>query len=374
MPSLLGLQPQSLLQAVLDDVNVALVIVDKDERFVFHNQTALDMFEQRGDLSGASVLEWRRTCKFQDSEGRDIPAEKAPILRALRGERVEPQDMRVTLPNGRHKWLHVSAYPFSVMGLAGSFLVVTDETEGVELRRIAEQLHRLDTVALLAGGMAHDFNNMLTVVSDNIALALFDEGVPETTRTRLQQVKVALQKAIGLSKRLLQCSRMQKLQTRPVQINEVISTALELASPVLRSGIHLRTDLQSGLPAVAADPLEIEQVLVNLIMNAVDAMPEGGELGIHTEIALCAEIPNTESAGLTRSVLITVTDTGIGIPEEIQARIFEPCLTTKPGKGVGLGLSSAFAIVRQHRGRISVQSIPGAGTKFSIYLPAVATL
>jgi two-component system, cell cycle sensor histidine kinase and response regulator CckA len=115
-------------------------------------------------------------------------------------------------------------------------------------------------------------------------------------------------------------------------------------------------------------------VLVNLIMNAVDAMPEGGELGIHTEIALCEEIPNTESAGLTRSVLITVTDTGIGIPEEIQARIFEPCLTTKPGKGVGLGLSSAFAIVRQHRGRISVQSIPGAGTKFSIYLPAVATL
>jgi signal transduction histidine kinase len=85
-------------------------------------------------------------------------------------------------------------------------------------------------------------------------------------------------------------------------------------------------------------------------------------------------MPNTESASLTRSVLITVTDTGIGIPEDIQARIFEPCLTTKPGKGVGLGLSSSFAIVRQHKGRISVQSIPGAGTKFSIYLPVAATL
>ena len=116
-----GYNPNSLLQAVLDDVSVALVIVDKEERLVFHNQTALDMFEQHGDLSGTSVLELRRTCKFQDSGGRDIPAEKAPILRALRGERVEPQDMRVTLPNGRHKWLHVSAYPFSVMGLAGSF-------------------------------------------------------------------------------------------------------------------------------------------------------------------------------------------------------------------------------------------------------------
>lgn len=374
MPSLLGLQPQSLLQAVLDDVSVALVIVDKEGRFVFTNQTARDMVEQRGDPSGVSVLEWRRTCKVQDSEGRDIPAEQGALLRALRGERVEPQDIRVTLPNDRHKWLHVAAYPFSVMGLAGSFIVVTDETEGVELRRMAEQLHRLDTVGVLAGGMAHDFNNMISVASENIALALSDEGVPETTRTRLQQVQVALHKASGRSKRLLQCSRMQELQTRPVQINNVINTAIELASPVLGSGIHLRTDLQSGLPEVEADPVEIEQVLVNLIMNAVDAMPEGGELGLHTEIALCEVIPNTESASPTRFVLITVTDTGIGIPEDIQARIFEPCLTTKPGKGVGLGLSSAFGIVRQHRGRISVQSILGAGTKFSIYLPAVATL
>jgi two-component system cell cycle sensor histidine kinase/response regulator CckA len=371
MPSLLGLQPPTLLQTVLDHVGVGLVVVDKDGRFVFTNQAALDILG-RGDLSGVSLLEWRRSYKFQDSHGRDIPAEEAPILRALRGERVEPQDVRMTLPDGRRKWFHASGHQFSVLGLTGVLVVITDETEEVELRRNAEQFQRIEAVGVLAGGLAHDFNNMLSVVSENVALALSDQGVPETTRTRLQQMALALEKGATLSRRLLQYSQARKLQIQLVRINEVVNTALELVHPLLGNEIHLKTELRPGLPALEADPAEIEQVLVNLIINALDAMPEGGELALRTEVAYRDTVPSDEGERPRQYVLITVADTGIGIPEDLQARIFEPSFTTKPGKGAGLGLSSAYGIVRQHGGQIAVQSAPGAGTTFSIYLPVVA--
>jgi two-component system cell cycle sensor histidine kinase/response regulator CckA len=368
MPSLLGLQ----LQTILDSVGVALAVVDNQGRFVFWNQAALDMLGEHGDLSGVSLQEWRRSYKFQDSEGRDIPAEEAPILRALKGEQVEPQDIRITLPDGRHKWFHGASHPFSVLGLAGVFVVITDETKEVELRRNAEQFHRIEAIGVLAGKLAHDLNNMLSVVSENLALALSDPGVPDCTRTRLQQMVLALQKGAALSRRLLQCSRAQKLQTQLVRINEVVDTALDLARPLLGSGIHLQTELRSGLPNVEADPSEIEQVIINLIMNARDAMPQGGELIIRTDVADGDAIPSDKGERARQYVLITVADTGTGIPEDLQTRVFDPFFTTKPGKGAGLGLSSAYGIVRQHKGLITVQSAPGAGTKFNIYLPVMA--
>jgi PAS domain S-box-containing protein len=371
MASLLGLQPPTLLQIVLDQVGVALAIIDKDGEFVFTNQAARDMLGHSENLNGTSLLEWRRSCKFQDFQGRDLSTDEAPLLRALAGERVEPQYVRVTFPDGRRKWLHSAAHYFSVMGLAGVLAIVTDETEEVELRQAAEQFHRIEAVGTLAGAVAHDFNNMLSIVSGNVALALSDPGVPEATRGRLQQMALALRKGATLSKRLLRYSHMRDLHFQPVQINEVVNTALELASPLLGNKIHLKMDLQSGLPAVEADPAEIEQVLVNLIMNAVDAMPEGGALELHTGLAGRDGV-RSGSEKAKQSVFITVADTGIGIPEDVQSRIFEPSFTTKPGKGAGLGLSSAYAIVRQHKGRIIVQSAPGAGATFSIYLPVAA--
>jgi two-component system, cell cycle sensor histidine kinase and response regulator CckA len=374
MPSLLGLQPPTLLQTILDSVGVALAVIDKAGRFVFTNQAARDMLGHSADPNGMSVLEWRRSCRFQDYQGREIPAEEAPILRALSGEYVEPQDVRITLPDGRRKWLHAASHQFSVLGLSGVLVVITDETEQVELRRAAERFHRIEAVGVLAGGLAHDFNDMLAAVSENVALALSDQGVPETTRTRLQQVALALEKGAALSKRLLQCSRVQRVLTQPVRINEVVNAALELVSPLLKSGIHVKTELRSGLPILEADPTEIEQVLVNLIMNALDAMPEGGELVLRTEVVRRDIVLGHKGDRPSQSVLITVADTGIGIPEDVLDRIFEPFFTTKPGRGAGLGLSSAYGIVRQHEGQITVESAPGVGTKFSIYLPVMATL
>jgi two-component system, cell cycle sensor histidine kinase and response regulator CckA len=373
MPSLLGLQPPALLKTVLDGVGVALAVIDKDGKFAFTNHAAQEMFGDCSDLIGVSLTEWRRDYKFQDSQGRDIPPEEAPILRALAGEPLLPQFVRMIMPDGRSKWLHAAGHQFSVMGLTGVFVVITDETEQFELHRAAEQHQRLEAVGLLAGRLAHDFNNMLSLASENVTLALSDPGVPEITRTRLQQMAVALEKGATLSRRLSQYSRARKLQIQLVSINEVVETALELVRPLLGNAIRLKTDLQPNLPALEADPGELEQVLVNLFMNALDAMPEGGELALRTELAGPALTTPVDKDETPRQyILISVADTGIGIPEDLQSRIFEPSFTTKPGKGAGLGLSSAYGIVRQHGGYITVQSAPAAGAKFNIYLPVAA--
>src|SRR5215472_88904 len=369
MPTILGFQPPTLLQAVLDAVGVALAVVDKDRRIIFHNQAARNMF---GAAENLSAEEWLRDYKVRDSQGRDIPPGQEPIVRALAGEEVGPHEVRVTLPDGHVKWLHLAAQAFSVLGLAGVFVVVTDETEEVELRKAMERLQRIEEFAVLAGGLAHDFNNILSVVSNNVALALGDEGVQEITRTRLQEMAAALKKGTTLVARLMQYSSVQETTMRPLQINGVMSAALDLARPLIRGRVRIKTELANDLPAVQGDPSRLEQVLVNLILNALDAMPEGGELALCTKLVPSAAVPGMKYQANKQFVLITVADTGIGIPDNIRGSIFDTFFTTKPdGKGAGLGLSSALAIVHQHNGYIEVQSAPGAGTTFRIFLPAM---
>jgi two-component system, cell cycle sensor histidine kinase and response regulator CckA len=366
MPSFLGLQPQTLLQSVLDNVGVALAVIDHERRFVFTNQAAFDIF---GAAENLSLAEWGRDYKFHDSLGREIPGDQSPVLRAFFGEEVEPHDVRVTLPDGRVKWVHVAAHAFSILGLTGVFVIVADETEQIELRRALERAQRIEEFGVLAGGLAHDFNNILSLLSGNVALALSDKD-PETIHLRLQEMAVALKTGGALVSRLKGYSPTEDIQIRSVQVNEVVNAALELAHPLLKSRVRVKTEMSDSLPAMEADFSRLEQVLVNLILNAVDAMPEGGELTLGTKLVSSAALHGRKNEGKQQFVLITVADTGIGISEKLRPSIFDPFFTTKPGgKGAGLGLSSARAIVHQHNGHIEVQSTPGSGTKFSIYLP-----
>jgi signal transduction histidine kinase len=353
---------------VLDDVGVAIAVIDKEGRFVFTNQTARKILGAADDLS---VAEWRRRdYKLHDAYGREILPGQSPIMRAFAGEEVAPHDLRMTLPDRRVKWLHVAAHPFSVLGLTGVLLIVTDETEQVEFRKAVERLQRIEEFAVLAGGLAHDFNNILSAVTNNVALALGDEGVQEITSTRLQQMAAALKKGAMLMARLMHYSRLRDTEMRPVEINQVVSSALELARPLISGRVRVKTELSHALLPVQGDSSRLEQVLVNLILNAVDAMPEGGELALCTRLASSDAVPENKKKENKQFVLITVADTGMGIPENIQHSIFDAFFTTKPdGKRAGLGLSSALAIVRQHDGHIKVQSAPGAGTTFRIYLP-----
>jgi PAS domain S-box-containing protein len=375
MPSKSVIHPEMLLHVVLDDVGVALLVIDSEGRFVFTNRAARKMLGSAGSMDRLSFEEWRRDYVFRDSHGRPIPQEKAPLMRALAGKRVPPQHMEVTLPDGRRKWLHAAGHDFSVFGLRGVFVIITDETEQVELRLAMELAQRAKALGLLTGGIVHDLNNMLSIISGNIALLQTDAEVPESAQPRLEQMTTAVKKGAALAKRLTRYSRAKQPQNCSVQINDLVNVALELVHPLVKGRACVKTEL-GCVPAVKVDPSRIEQVLINLILNALDAMPEGGELTLRTavvEARAVAEIDSNEDPGkrATSFVCVTVADNGIGIPKKLHSKIFDAFFTTKPSaKGSGMGLASAQAIVHQHGGFIKVQSAPGAGAKFSIYLPA----
>ena len=219
MPTLLSTHPPGVIEAVLDDVGIALLIVDNIGRVVLANRAALRMFGEDELVRGSSFTEWRRTFRIQDGQGRDIPLEECALMRLLAGQAMEPQDLHVILPDGRGKWLHVAGYQFSVMGLTGVLIAISDETEQEELRRSAERFKRLESVGMLAAGLAHDFSNMLGVISGNVALALTHPGVPDAIRERLQQTSVAVKKGSNLVGRLVQFSYTGELQKQLVQIN-----------------------------------------------------------------------------------------------------------------------------------------------------------
>lgn len=374
MSSSPGLPPDAFLHAVLDSVGVALVVVDAQGRFKFTNQAALKMLGLTESLKGVSVDRWRRDYVIRDSQGQPIPAEQGPLVRTLAGEEVPPQDFDITLPDGRRKWLHAAGHPFSIFGMAGVLAVITDETAQIEARRASERARNAEAFGLLVGEAAHDLNNMLSIISASVGLIRTAEDVPEAISARLDQITVALQQGAALATRLVRQTRGHELHVRPIDINDLVNVALDMARPLLKDRIRVQAELGS-LPAVEVDRIRIEQVLVNLILNALDAMPEGGELTLRTELVRGdavneVTLGGNEAKRATSYVCITVADTGIGIPQSLQSHIFDPFFTTKPfGKGSGVGLASAYAVVRQHEGYITVKSTPHVGTEFSIYFP-----
>lgn len=369
-----GLHPQGLLQTIFEDIGVALFVVDREERVVFANRTAQQLFDGASAAEGARFRDLRSKFHFEDYSGNEIPVAESIVIRALKGEPVESQEIRLKTPNGKTRWLMAWAYRFSSMGLTGVVVLVADETAEVETRKAAAQLQRMDTLGALAAGLTHDFNNVLNTITSNVALARENGGYSQQVGARLDQISDAVNNAAGLIRRLMQFSRSQDLHLRSLDVNDVVSDVLRLTQPLLRESIRLTLDLAGDIPAIYADSSQIEQVLVNLIVNALDAMPNGGDLTIATHAALRSQKDSVEKESIRHKqeqvVQISITDTGIGIPLEIQSTIFEPFFTTKPeGKGTGLGLSSAFGIIRQHGGKIEVNSSPGMGTTFTVSLP-----
>jgi len=369
---LFGFQPAGLLQIIFENIGAAIAVVDQGGNFVFANQTALDMFGVNRKESLVSFDHWRQNYRVEDSLGHEIPVEESAIMRVLKGERAASQEGRVTFPDGATKWLLSWAYQFSAMGLSGALALVLDQTAEVELRRAAAQLQRMETLGALAAGLTHDFNNVLDTILLNVAVALRDQTSSEEGRIQLERIETATRKAADLVTRLMQFSRTQDSHMQAVQINDIAREILRLVHPLFGEDILVKTDLAPGLPAIQADASQVEQVLVNLIVNAVDAMPGGGELKISTSLNDAAEAQTSDIN--PQLVTISVADTGTGIPQDLLSTIFEPFFTTKPeGQGTGLGLSSAYGIVRQHKGDIKVQSAPGAGATFLVSFPVQQT-
>ncbi len=250
-------------------------------------------------------------------------------------------------------------------------VVVKDVTDRTKLENQLRHSQKMDAVGKLAGGVAHDFNNMLTVISSYACMILAEGADPETLREDVGEIKAAADRAAALTRQLLAFSRQQVLEPRIIDLNVLVGGVEQMLRRLLPADINLRTSLASSLGPVLADPGQLEQVLVNLVVNARDAMPGGGIITIETMNLSADPTSITPGSDIPR-VMIAVTDTGCGMSKELQTRIFDPFYTTKEaGSGTGLGLSTAHGIVTQSNGTISVYSEPGVGSTFKICLPHV---
>ena len=249
-----------------------------------------------------------------------------------------------------------------------------DVTDRRQLEDQFRQSQKMEAVGRLAGGVAHDFNNLLTVITSYSQLLLDDLGALDPRRTDLEEIRKAAAGAATLTRQLLAFSRQQVLEPKVLDLNVVVAGAGKMLKRLIGEDIELVTDLAAELGTVKADPGQLEQVIMNLAVNARDAMPMGGKLTISTRNTDVAENEG-RLHGLVPAgpyALIAVSDSGVGMDEQTQARIFEPFFTTKEqGKGTGLGLATVYGIVKQSEGFIVVDSETGCGTTFKIYLPRV---
>jgi len=244
-----------------------------------------------------------------------------------------------------------------------------------ELKQTQDQLlqaQKMEAVGRLAGGVAHDFNNLLTAIKGYAELLAGDPDTPESVREDVIQIRKAADQAAGLTRQLLAFSRRQPLQRRVIDLNKVVSEMDAMLRRLIGEDIELLSDLHDEI-RIKADPGQVEQVVINLVVNARDAMPEGGRLSVKTKAVIldeeaCSSLPGARPGWFA---CISIEDTGAGIPRDVLDQIFEPFFSTKgPGKGTGLGLAVVYGIVRQHDGWINVYREPRHGTVFKIYLPA----
>ena len=350
--------------AFMDNLPVAAFLRDRNGRYVYANRYWVEHFAVADGWEGTSPA------KFFGPHIAALADEDH--ARILAGEPVAERIL--TLPvRGQERIFLVRRFPVPAGTelLVGAFAV--DITEQRKLEEHLRQAARMEAIGLLAGGVAHDFNNLLTVIQ-GYAQAISQPGAErEQLERAAAEIRRAAERAAQLIARLLDFSRKQQGQPSPLDVSAVAESVLSLVGRLLGEKIELRRLLRPGLPPVAADRAQIEQILLNLIVNARDAMPDGGAIEVETRQVNLASETEAAQAGLKPGVYVrlSVKDEGHGMDEATRARIFEPFFTTKdPGKGTGLGLTSVYGIVKSLGGAIRVESAPGAGTRFEIDLPA----
>ena len=291
---------------------------------------------------------------------------KAVLSQLAAGRPINQYEIRSRHRDGSWRWLSWTVVPQGrLLYMAGRD--VTEEKARREALQQAEdalrQAQKMESIGQLTGGLAHDFNNMLAGVVGNLQLARLhlDQGRTARLRAYIDGAEGAAHRAASLTHRLLAFARRQTLDPQPTDVNKLVSSMRDLIARTVGPAIAVRLELGSSEGVVCCDPNQLESALLNLAINARDAMPEGGQLRIRTEDALRGELPQ---------VRICVIDDGAGMPPDIAARVFEPFFTTKPiGEGTGLGLSMVFGCVNQSGGQVGLKSAPGQGTTVSIELP-----
>ena len=287
------------------------------------------------------------------------------------------EEFRIVRPDGQVRWIRERAFP--VRSAAGRIErlvgIARDVTERRQLEQQLRQSQKMEAIGQLAGGVAHDFNNILASILMQVELTAEAKDLPEIVREDLQQIRAAAERAARLTRQLLLFGRRQVMQPRELDLNEIVTSLTKMLQRIIGEDVRMQLNLHPAPLMTRADAGMLDQMLLNLAVNARDAMPGGGRLVIETASKVAEEhLPEIYTEVVAgRYVWLSVSDTGCGIPSEALPHIFEPFFTTKePGKGTGLGLATVFGIVQQHHGWIQVQSEPGKGTSFQIFLPESA--
>jgi PAS domain S-box-containing protein len=302
------------------------------------------------------------------------PDDRRTVVEAIARNTGKPQyeiEYRFVHADGTIRW--VSSRSIAIRNADGSLHRIvgfaSDISERKQLEQQLRHSQKMEAIGQLAGGVAHDCNNLLTVITGNAAFLRQELGPSDPRAARVSEIEDAASRATALTRRLLGFARQSALSLKPVDLRQITREVVELLRRTLDSSISVELQQPDALDTVLADGTEISQVLLNLCLNARDAMPEGGQLSIVTGSAHL-DARHTEHSSGGKYVFLSVADSGHGIPADILSRIFEPFFTTKPeGQGTGLGLAIAFGVVRQHGGFIDCTTSLGAGTKFTVYLP-----
>jgi len=324
---------------------------------------------------------WGRTCESLYASPKDWidaihPDDRERVVAAVAEKQADgayDEEYRIVRPDGTLRWIRDRGFPVrdaagAVFRIAG---VAEDVTERRQLELQLQQTQKLESIGLLAGGVAHDFNNLLTVIAGNAELLLGALEHDAVHRKMAAGIQVAAHRAASLTRQLLAFSRRQVIAPEVLDFNEIVAESERMLQRLLGEDIEIVVRLDPSVGFVRVDPGQLSQVIVNLAVNARDAMPKGGRLTIETR-SLSAFQAGPPAEAVSRRVRLSISDTGTGIAVEAQAHLFEPFFTTKPlGRGTGLGLSVVHGVITQSGGTIEVESEPGHGATFHITLPAV---
>jgi PAS domain S-box-containing protein len=355
---------ERMLRSMFDNANDGIVLVNVAGDILDVSKRACDIYGfDKDTLVGTNI----RVLEVEDNP--KLWADR--FKRLLGGESLLFETVHHKR-DGTKVVLEVSA---SAVEVEGEILIEFFQRDITEKKQIQEQLfhsQKMESIGMLAGGIAHDFNNILTVILGETELLLMDENMAPEWSKRIAKIEKAARSAVQLARRLLTFARRKERIFRPFNLNGVIEETLDLLGKSIPSNISIIKELCEDPLVVYGDINDVEHALINLILNAKDAMPKGGEMAIKTEVV---DIANDELVcvhGLEegKHAHLAVSDTGVGIPDDHLSRIFEPFFTTKEeGKGTGLGLAMVYGIVKSHGGYVTVDSHEGVGTTFHIYLP-----
>jgi two-component system cell cycle sensor histidine kinase/response regulator CckA len=365
-------------QKYLDIAGVMMVALNEWGHVTLVNRRGLDLLGYREDEILGS--DWFDTCVPESiREGRRNHFQEA--LGGVHGQ-AEHNESPIVTKSGEQRI--ISWHDTVIRDAQGNVVGTLSSGEDVTERKRAEkekqglqdqlvQSQKMEAIGVLAGGVAHDFNNLLTVIQGNSELALMKAGEDPALAKNIEQIQHAAERAVNLTSQLLLMSRRQPMEFVDVNVNQAVRNLMKMLARLIGEDISVETDLASDLWKVNGDSGNIEQVILNLAVNARDAMPEGGTLTVRTRNVTLGADDLRKAPGLSPGefVCMSVEDTGVGMDDVTAGRIFEPFFSTKEaGRGTGLGLSVVYGIVKQHGGWIDVCSAQGEGTRFYIYFPA----